>query len=268
MRASFFPFIRRLYLDCRSELQCRQFMQHVGFMPHLTNLQFIVSTRQCFDWPESLQHITLKALTNLSIESHFDVAEGLLTTVTTPALVTLRISCGLEESQQMFQAIGAMRTLRHLHLSLPIYDSCWNLTSMLSWFDDLPELITFRFHAYMPDTEVDEYLTEADAHTIMEFFPNLRVLSVEFATFQFFIRILKHPQLESLTLDASYWLPGDRDTQTTPCPGLHTLRFSGCPDDWVPGPIGLNICGEAVKKERFPKITSLDVANMDTSPWW
>lgn len=133
---------------------------------------------------------------------------------------------------------------------------------MLAYFENLEDLITFEFLANIPDCDDPGMLKEEDADTIIDFFPSLRVLAVALATFEFFTRILEAPELEDLTLNAYFWVSGDRDASPTPCPHLHSLCFNGIPDHWVPGP---NDEGkpwpDAVKRERFPNIATLEVVS-------
>lgn len=225
--------------------------------PNLTSLTINRSGEWEFNWPQSLRRIRLATLSSLSLEGDHEFVQGWLSTISTPVLLALRICCPqLEASEQMFELIGATHTLRHLYFEFNTYDSHWDLRSMLSWFDELTELTTFQFLSNIPDCDDPEALTDRDARTIAMFFPNLRVLAVALATFDFFTQIVEMPHLEDLKLNAYFWSIDHCDARLTPCPGLQSLRFSGSPDHWV---LGLSGCPGTVKAERFPNIITLEV---------
>lgn len=257
MRASFFKFIRCWSFNCSSTLQCGQFVQILGLAVNLTNLKIHRCSMWPFEWPQALHCIELSTLASLSVYGHQEFIEGLLSTISTPMLLALDVFCTeVESSGRMFRMIGATHSLQHLHFEFNAYDRDWELRDMLSWFDELTALTTLRFLSSIPDSDDPESFTAEDAHTIAEFFPNLRVLAVALATFDFFIQIVQLPLLEDLRLNAYLWSAGHRDDRTTPCPALTSLRFTGSPEHWVLGPAG---CPDAVKAERFPNISTLEV---------
>lgn len=249
---------------CLSPSECTQFARILNLTPHLARLIIERKSLWTYKWPRSIPSVELDSLTYLSLQGDEDFVLGWLSTITAPALRTLCVKCReLESPGQMLAVIGAKCNLHHLHIQFTFYDSAWSLPDMITWLDELTELTTFQFLANVPDCEDPESLTDDDARTIIQLFPNLRVLAVALATFDFFIQVLELPHLEDLTLNAYFWFIGNRDTGTTHCPGLRSLRFSGSPDHWVSGPAGSKIerypCPDTLKMERFPHMTTLEV---------
>lgn len=170
------------------------------------------------------------------------------------ALTTLRIeTSGLGDPEVILDTITDQRNLQHLHLQFESWDCDWTVPDILSWLEDLPELITLKLLANIPDTgDEPESLSGHDAITIAKSWPKLSTLAVALADLNFFINILQLRHLQDLELNACCWVDGFEDPYDFPCPSLRSLYFSGSPDHWDegdPGDMKLQKIPEDLKME-------------------
>lgn len=228
-------------------------------------------------WTDFPNPVQLDALTSLRLDGDEDFIHGWFKTIVTPALLALHVQpWGFDDVQLLLDLIGAMCGLQHLHLEFESYEGGWSPSTMLTYLDELTDLVTLRFLANVPDCDEPDLLTEQDALNLIQFYPNLRVLAVALASFDFFLQIIELPHLEDLTLHAYFWGIGEHDTGTATCPALRSLRLSGSPSHWTPGPAGSKVemipDAGVLKMERFPHLATFEVVaeegNILGDPTW
>lgn len=119
----FAKFVRCASFSRSSTLECTQLRRLLNSIPQLTSLAIDRASPYTFQFPKGLNGIRLDALTSLILEGYHNFIEGWLGIISAPGLIALRVICPqVDTSERIFELIGAMHSLHHLHFELHSYD--------------------------------------------------------------------------------------------------------------------------------------------------
>lgn len=257
-RAQFFRHIRNIRSSCGSALDFGRTVQLLTLIPKVEGVTIQSLSPRAFAWESGVQPIQLHHLCNLSITGCHDFASAWLNTIETTTLVHLQLRIfALEDATGLVASINGHRNLQDLNILFNAWGQEWTIQDFLEELNGIPDLKSLQLFADCGGSRAEtQFFTESAAKIIREYWPDLRVLKVAFADFDFYLAVLDLLELESLQLNAHLWEAGHRDTSDATCVALRSLRFNGSPDHWA-GVASVRFT--EVNQRRFPNLETLEV---------